>query len=81
MAPTPLPTMIATGVASPSAHGQEITSTAMARESAKPKVCPTASQIKNATRAIPKTAGTKIPDILSATLAIGALVADASLTM
>ena len=33
-APTPFPTMIATGVASPSAQGQEMTSTAMARESA-----------------------------------------------
>ena len=33
-APTPLPTMIATGVASPSAHGQLITSTEMPRASA-----------------------------------------------
>ncbi len=35
-APSPLPTMMATGVASPSAHGQEMTSTEMPRASAKP---------------------------------------------
>ena len=33
-APTPLPTMIATGVARPSAHGQLMTSTEMPRASA-----------------------------------------------
>ena len=36
LAPRPLPTMIATGVASPSAHGQLMTSTEMPRARAKP---------------------------------------------
>ena len=39
-APRPLPTMMATGVASPSAHGQLMTSTEMPRASAKPTVWP-----------------------------------------
>ena len=34
LAPRPLPTMIATGVARPSAHGQLMTSTEMPRASA-----------------------------------------------
>ena len=39
-APMPLPTIIATGVASPSAQGQLITSTDMPRASAKPTLLP-----------------------------------------
>lgn len=37
-APRPVPTMIAVGVASPRAHGQEITSTEIATESANSKL-------------------------------------------
>ena len=80
-APIPLPTMIATGVASPSAHGQLITRTAIPLASAKPIVCPAISQIRVVTVAIPITAGTNTPDTRSATLAIGAFVAAASLTI
>ena len=77
----PLPTIIATGVARPSAHGQEITSTEIALAKAKESVCPAISQPIITTMAMPMTAGTKMPDTLSAILAIGALVAAASLTM
>ena len=73
--------MMATGVASPSAHGQEITSTAMARLSAKEKGWPAISQMTSVTRAMPMTVGTNTPDTLSATLAMGAFVAAASDTM
>ena len=38
LAPIPLPTMMATGVASPRAQGQLMTSTEIARASAKPMV-------------------------------------------
>ena len=80
-APMPLPTMIATGVARPSAHGQEITSTEMPRSRAMASVSPASSQPNVVTAAIPMTAGTNIPETLSAIRAIGALVAAASLTM
>ena len=80
-APTPFPTMMATGVASPSAQGQLITSTEIALAREKPTLCPARSQIKNVAAAIPMTAGTKIPDTLSAIFAIGAFVAAASLTI
>ena len=79
-APFPVPTMIATGVASPSAHGQEITSTAIALESAASTPVPQSSQMIAVTTAIEMTTGTKIPAILSASLAIGALLEDASST-
>ena len=42
-APIPFPTMIATGVASPSAHGQLMTSTEIPRASANPMLCPASS--------------------------------------
>ena len=81
LAPTPLPTMMATGVASPRAQGQLTTSTEMPRASAKPAVLPSSSQIAVVSTATPITAGTKTPDTLSAIRAIGALVAAASPTM
>ena len=81
LAPIPLPTMIATGVAKPSAHGQLITNTDMARASAKPTLAPKPSHTAAVTAAIISTAGTKTPATLSASLAIWALVAAASLTM
>ena len=80
-APIPFPTMIATGVASPSAHGQLITSTEIPLASANPTVCPAISHTMIVIRAIAITAGTKTPDTLSATFAIGAFVAAASLTI
>ena len=42
--PKPFPTIIATGVASPNAHGQEITSTEIARSSAYTKLAPASNQ-------------------------------------
>ena len=58
-----------------------MTSTDIARPSAKPTVCPTASQTISVTSAMDITVGTNMPDTLSASFAIGALVAAASLTM
>ena len=80
-APTPLPTMMATGVARPSAHGQLMTSTEMPRASAKENSRPSSSQTIVVTSAMEMTAGTNTPATLSAVLAIGAFVAAASETM
>ena len=73
--------MMATGVASPSAQGREITRTEMPRENANSREAPikkyhTAAVIM----AIVITVGTKTPAILSAVLAIGALLLLASST-
>ena len=81
LAPTPLPTIIATGVASPSAQGQLITSTDIPLASANPALCPANSHTIIVTAAIPITTGTNTPDTLSAIFAIGAFVAAASLTI
>ena len=81
LAPTPFPTMIATGVARPSAHGQLITSTEIALAREKPNEWPVSTQAKKVITAIPITVGTKIPETRSATLAMGALVAAASDTI
>ena len=80
-APTPLPTIIATGVARPSAHGQLITRTEIALAIAQPNVFPASNQIKSVSRAMPMTAGTKTPETLSAMRARGAFVAAASDTI
>ena len=80
-APMPLPTMMATGVARPSAQGQEMTRTEMALAMAKLKGFPASSQPARVTRAMPMTAGTNTPDTLSAMRARGALVAAASETV
>ena len=77
----PLPTMMATGVARPSAQGQLMTSTLMPRASAKLKVCPASSQPTAATSAMAMTTGTNTPLTLSAIWARGALVAAASCTI
>ena len=79
-APRPVPTMMAVGVASPKAQGQETTSTDTAMVMANSKVAPQISHPTIASRAIPMTIGTKIPAILSANLAIGALELVASST-
>ena len=76
-APTPFPTMMATGVASPNAQGQLMTSTATARESAAENSAPLPSTTTKVRRATPITKGTKIPAIRSAIRAIGAFVAAA----
>ena len=60
LAPTPLPTIIATGVASPSEHGQLTTRTAIPLESAKPRSFPKSSHIRHVKTAIAITAGTNI---------------------
>ncbi len=73
--------MMATGVASPKAHGQLITSTEIPLASAKPIPCPAKSHTIVVTTAMPMTAGTNTPDTLSATFAMGAFVAAASLTI
>ena len=73
--------MIATGVARPSAQGQLITNTAIPRARANPAARPAKSQTITVSVAITMTVGTNTPDTLSATLAIGAFVAAASLTI
>ncbi len=73
--------MIATGVARPSAQGQLITSTEMPLARANPMLSPANSQTIMVTTAIAITAGTNTPDTLSATFAMGAFVAAASLTI
>ncbi len=80
-APIPFPTIIATGVARPSAQGQLTTRTVIARFRAKEISSPAKIHAKNVKIEIKITAGTKIPETLSAILAIGAFVAAASLTI
>ena len=73
--------MMATGVASPSAHGQLMTRTEIPLASANPNVFPTRSQMIVVMTAMLITAGTNTPETRSAIFAIGALVAAASLTI
>ena len=73
--------MIATGVARPSAHGHDTTRTDIPLARAYPTVCPIKSHTTITIAAIAITTGTNTPDILSAILATGALVAAASLTI
>ena len=73
--------MMATGVASPNAQGQLITKTEIPRANADPILSPSRSQTKIVTAAIAMTTGTNTPETLSATFAIGAFVAAASLTI
>ena len=62
----PVETMMATGVARPNAHGQEITSTDTAKLSAVPMLSPTHSHTINATSEMLMTTGTNTDEILSA---------------
>ena len=80
-APIPLPTIIATGVARPSAQGQLMTRTDIPRARAYPNPASSRSQTIVVMTAIAITAGTKTPETLSAVFAIGAFVAAASLTI
>ena len=70
--------MMATGVASPRAHGQEMTSTDMPRAIAQPGSFPMNIQIRMVASDRAMTDGTKTAETLSAILAMGALVAAAS---
>ena len=72
---------MATGVARPSAQGQLMTSTEIPRAKAKPTVCPASSQTMVVMTARVMTVGTNTPETRSAILAMGALVAAASLTI
>ncbi len=69
-----MPTIIATGVAKPKAQGQDITKTAIAGLRAAVKSLVMINQTIKVIIEILMTAGTKIEEILSANLAIGALV-------
>ena len=60
-APLPVPTIMATGVASPNAQGHEIISTAIPIESANSNGYPNSSQIIVAITAIVITIGTNTP--------------------
>ena len=80
LAPRPVPTIIAVGVARPSAHGHDTTRTDTAIVSANSKDAPTMSHIIAADSAITITTGTNTPATLSASFAIGALELVASST-
>ena len=79
-APLPVPTMMASGVASPSAHGQLMTTTATAEVSASLGLPVKESHATKVIAAMPRTTGTNTPATLSARRAMGALVALASST-
>ena len=79
-APRPVPTIMAVGVANPSAQGHELTSTEIAYVSATESSAPTASHTANTTTAIAITTGTNTPLILSAIFSMGALELVASST-
>ena len=64
-AATPVPAMMAAGVASPSAQGQAITSTATARISAVSSPTPAHSQPTSVSSAMASTAGTNTAATLS----------------
>ena len=64
-APRPVPTMMAVGVARPSAQGQEMTRTEMAHVSAKEKSRPRKSHTTSVRRAMPITTGTNAAHAVS----------------
>ena len=79
-AATPVPAMIAAGVARPRAQGQAITSTATALINACSRLAPASSQPPRVSRAISSTAGTNTALTRSTSFWIGALAAWASST-
>ncbi len=79
-APFPVPTIIATGVANPNAHGHDITKTAIPIVNANSKLCPTSNHIIMVIKAIIITLGTNTPLTLSAIFDIGAFELLASST-
>ena len=72
-APRPVPTSSAVGVASPSAHGQAITSTAIPVVIANPGSFEIANQVAAVTNASPTTIGTKISETRSTSRVTSAL--------
>ena len=80
MAPRPVPTIMAVGVASPSAQGQDTTRTETAMVKANSKVAPKNSHTMAEITAMVITTGTNTPATLSASLAMGALELVASST-
>ena len=80
-APRPAATIIAVGVARPSAHGQAITSTDMNTLTASAKSRANTSHSMNANIATPPTAGTKYAATASAMRAMGAFDPCASSTI
>ena len=72
-APFPVATIIAVGVARPSAHGQAITRTETKIVRANAKLSPLINHKRAAIKAITNTMGTKYPETVSAIFAIGAL--------
>ena len=79
-APRPVPTSSAVGVASPSAHGQAMISTATAAVNANSADSPAPSQKPSVATAMPITIGTKMPETRSARRWTGALPDCASVT-
>ena len=79
-APRPVPTSSAVGVASPSAHGQAMISTATAAVKANSADSPAPSQKPSVATARPMTIGTKMPETRSARRWTGALPDWASVT-
>ena len=79
-APRPVPTSSAMGVASPSAHGQAITSTATAAVNAIEASAPAISQPTSVASATTSTIGTKMPESRSARRCASALPDCASST-
>ena len=79
-APRPVPTMIAVGVASPSAHGQAMISTATAAVNASSAAAPSSSHTASVPIATRMTTGTKMPEIRSARRCTGAFEPCASAT-
>ena len=79
-APRPVPTMMATGVARPSAQGQLMTSTATPAVMASVTLPVSASHTQKVATAMAMTTGTNTPATLSARRAMGGLVALASST-
>ena len=65
-APRPVPTITASGVASPSAHGQEMISTATAAVNPSEAAAPAANHTPRVTAASTTTAGTNTPATRSA---------------
>ena len=82
-APRPRPTIIAVGVASPSAHGHAITNTVTRAMIpwVSPLGPPQIVHMASVSNAIPMTTGTNMPAILSASFCTGALLPWASCTI
>lgn len=81
LAPLPVPTIIAVGVANPNAHGHAMTSTAIAFINENWKLWPSNSHNMNVANEIKITTGTNLLDTASANLCIGAFELCASSTI